>query len=75
MSSQTTQSQNNTLALGVLTSLFFMMGFITCMNDILIPHLKKIFDLSYTQAMLVQFFYCLRVDVHSSRQIGRENWL
>ena len=57
MSSQTTQSQNNTLALGVLTSLFFMMGFITCMNDILIPHLKKIFDLSYTQAMLVQFCF------------------
>ena len=57
MSSQTTQFQNNTLALGVLTSLFFMMGFITCMNDILIPHLKKIFDLSYTQAMLVQFCF------------------
>ena len=33
---------NNNLALGVLTSLFFMMGFITCMNDILIPHLKGI---------------------------------
>ncbi|SSY70749.1 sugar MFS transporter [Alysiella crassa] len=56
MSSQTNQ-QNNTVALGVLTSLFFMMGFITCMNDILIPHLKKIFDLSYTQAMLVQFCF------------------
>ncbi|MCG7657482.1 sugar MFS transporter [Wielerella bovis] len=56
MSSQT-QQQNNTVALGVLTSLFFMMGFITCMNDILIPHLKKIFDLSYTQAMLIQFCF------------------
>ncbi|ULJ59643.1 sugar MFS transporter [Wielerella bovis] len=55
MSSQT--QQNNTVALGVLTSLFFMMGFITCMNDILIPHLKKIFDLSYTQAMLIQFCF------------------
>ena len=48
---------NNNLALGVLTSLFFMMGFITCMNDILIPHLKSIFNLSYTQAMLVQFCF------------------
>ena len=48
---------NNNLALGVLTSLFFMMGFITCMNDILIPHLKDIFNLSYTQAMLVQFCF------------------
>lgn len=42
------QSQNNhTSPLVVLTTLFFMMGFITCMNDILIPHLKEIFDLSY----------------------------
>lgn len=48
---------NNSFALGVLTTLFFMMGFITCMNDILIPHLKQIFDLSYTQAMLVQFCF------------------
>lgn len=56
MSSQT-QQQNNTVALGVLTSLFFMMGFITCLNDILIPHLKGIFNLNYTQAMLVQFCF------------------
>ncbi|QMT31469.1 sugar MFS transporter [Alysiella filiformis] len=56
MSSQT-QQQNNTVALSVLTSLFFMMGFITCLNDILIPHLKNIFNLNYTQAMLVQFCF------------------
>lgn len=56
MSSQTQQSNNN-VALAVLTSLFFMMGFITCMNDILIPHLKSIFNLTYTQAMLVQFCF------------------
>lgn len=49
--------KNNTVALGVLTSLFFMMGFITCMNDILIPHLKGIFNLNYTQAMLIQFCF------------------
>lgn len=41
-------------ALWALTSLFFMWGFITALNDILIPHLKALFDLSYTQAMLVQ---------------------
>ncbi len=34
-----------------------MMGFITCMNDILIPHLKAIFDLTYFQAMLIQFCF------------------
>lgn len=44
-------------ALIVLTSLFFMWGFITCLNDILIPHLKAIFDLSYTQVMFVQFTF------------------
>ncbi|MBF0804687.1 MULTISPECIES: sugar MFS transporter [unclassified Neisseria] len=55
MSEQT--QQNNTFALSVLTTLFFMMGFITCMNDILIPHLKEIFKLSYTQAMLIQFCF------------------
>ena len=41
----------------VLTLLFFMWGFITCMNDILIPHLKNLFELSYLQAMLVQFSF------------------
>ena len=52
------QSQNNhTSPLVVLTTLFFMMGFITCMNDILIPHLKEIFDLTYVQAMLIQFCF------------------
>jgi glucose/galactose transporter WARNING len=48
---------NNNLALGVLTSLFFMMGFITSMNDILIPHLKGIFNLNFTQVMLVQLYF------------------
>ena len=48
---------NHTPALVVLTTLFFMMGFITCMNDILIPHLKDIFDLTYVQAMLIQFCF------------------
>lgn len=43
--------------LTVLTSLFFIWGFITCLNDILIPHLKAVFTLNYTQAMLVQFCF------------------
>lgn len=45
------------LLFGAMTSLFFIWGFITALNDILIPHLKGIFDLSYTQAMLVQFCF------------------
>lgn len=44
-------------ALFALTSLFFMWGFITCLNDILIPHLKNVFALNYTQSMLVQFCF------------------
>lgn len=53
----TNSGANYTPALIVLTSLFFMWGFITCLNDILIPHLKVIFDLNYTQVMLVQFTF------------------
>jgi FHS family L-fucose permease-like MFS transporter len=49
--------QNYNFALTVLTSLFFMWGFITCLNDILIPHLKAIFTLNYTQVMLIQFSF------------------
>jgi MFS transporter, FHS family, L-fucose permease len=44
-------------ALIVLTSLFFMWGLITSLNDILIPHLKAAFSLSYVQAMLIQFCF------------------
>ncbi len=51
------QQQRHPLAFGVMTSVFFMWGFITCLNDILIPHLKGSFNLSYTQAMLIQFCF------------------
>jgi FHS family L-fucose permease-like MFS transporter len=44
-------------ALFSLTSLFFMWGFITCLNDILVPHLKNVFQLNYTQSMLIQFCF------------------
>lgn len=52
-----TLPKNNQFALISLTSLFFMWGFITCLNDILIPYLKTAFALSYTKAMLVQFCF------------------
>ena len=48
---------NYNVSLATLTTLFFMWGFITCMNDILIPHLKELFQLNYFQAMLVQFAF------------------
>jgi FHS family L-fucose permease-like MFS transporter len=43
--------------LAIVTTLFFMWGFLTCLNDILVPHLKSIFDLTYTRAMLIQFSF------------------
>jgi len=48
---------NYGFSLTVLTSLFFMWGFITVLNDILIPHLKNVFDLNYAQAMLIQMAF------------------
>ena len=50
-------NQTYRFALIALTSLFFMWGFITCLNDILIPALKGAFELSFTQAMLIQFCF------------------
>ena len=44
-------------ALVSLTSLFFMWGLITSLNDVLIPRLKAVFELSYTEAMMVQFCF------------------
>ena len=49
--------KNYTSSLIILTTLFFMWGFLTCMNDILIPYLKEIFVLKYWQAMLIQFCF------------------
>ena len=52
------QSKSNyQLALVALTSLFFMWGFITCLNDILVPHLRSVFSLNYTQSMLIQLCF------------------
>ena len=62
MQSQTAVSaqqaqQTNSGAMALITSLFFMWGFLTSLNDILVPHLKAIFDLNYAQVMLVQFAF------------------
>ena len=48
---------NYSRPLAVVTTLFFMWGFLTCLNDILVPHLRSIFDLSYAQVMLIQFAF------------------
>src|SRR6266478_970899 len=60
-STATTAPENSSSSYGVplavVTTLFFMWGFLTCLNDILVPHLKPIFDLKYTQIMLIQFAF------------------
>jgi FHS family L-fucose permease-like MFS transporter len=48
---------SNTGPLVIVTILFFMWGLLTSLNDVLIPHLKAIYTLSYVQAMLVQFCF------------------
>ncbi len=41
-------------ALTLLASLFFMWGFITVINNTLLPHLRSVFDLNYTQTTLIE---------------------
>jgi FHS family L-fucose permease-like MFS transporter len=59
--SSTTVSENNsgsyTAPLAIVTTLFFMWGFLTCLNDILVPHLKSIFDLNYKQSQFIQLAF------------------
>jgi len=52
-----TPAQSYGAPLATVTTLFFMWGFLTCLNDILVPHLKSIFDLNYTRVMLIQFAF------------------
>ncbi len=56
-SSVTAPTQDYSRPLAIVTTLFFMWGFLTCLNDILVPHLKAIFDLNFAQVMLVQFAF------------------
>ena len=49
--------QSYSAPLATVTTLFFMWGFLTCLNDILVPHLKSIFDLGYAEVMLIQFAF------------------
>src|SRR5437879_197204 len=55
--SPTSVIQNYTRPLAVVTTLFFMWGFLTSLNDILVPQMRSIFDLSYARVMLIQFAF------------------
>ena len=50
-------ANRHTFALGILSTLFFMWGFCTVLNDVLVPHLKAVFATNYVQTMLIQFTF------------------
>ncbi|KQN26861.1 MFS transporter [Sphingomonas sp. Leaf33] len=50
----TSAGQSYRSALTLLASLFFMWGFITVINNTLLPHLRSVFDLNYTQTTLIE---------------------
>jgi len=52
-----TNGANYRASFAIMTSLFFLWGFMTVFNDILIPRFKEAFTLNYFQAMLVQFAF------------------
>src|SRR5208337_5506454 len=52
-------------ALAMVTVLFFFWGFVTVLNDILVPHLKSVFDLNYTKVMFIQFAFFLAYFIFS----------
>ena len=49
--------KTDTRAMSVATALFFMVGFLTCLNDTVSPHLKSIFGLNYSQVQAIPFFF------------------
>jgi FHS family L-fucose permease-like MFS transporter len=52
-------------SLALLASLFFMWGFITVINNTLLPHLRSVFDLNYTQTTLIESVWFIAYGVAS----------
>jgi FHS family L-fucose permease-like MFS transporter len=75
VSTTTSAPANYGKPLAVVTTLFFMWGFLTCLNDILVPHLKSIFDLNYTQVMLIQFAFFSAYFVFSIPSAKIVDWI
>jgi FHS family L-fucose permease-like MFS transporter len=59
------QVRTDTRAMSVATALFFMVGFLTCLNDVVSPHLKSIFALNYRQTQMIPFCFFLSYFVFS----------
>ena len=58
-------SQSYTKPLILLASLFFMWGFITVINNTLLPHLRSVFELNYTQTTLIESVWFIAYGVAS----------
>jgi FHS family L-fucose permease-like MFS transporter len=54
---ETRANPSDRFSFALVTLFFFIFGFLTCLNDILVPHLKALFTLTYTEATLVQFCF------------------
>lgn len=70
----TTKENKYRGAFMLMTSLFFIWGAIVSLNDILIPHFKGLFNMSYTETMLIQFCFFgayFLMAVPASRLIAR----
>lgn len=52
-----TRTMSNPAAIAVVSLIFFTWGGLTSLNDVLIPHLKAVFSMNYTQTMLIQFTF------------------
>jgi FHS family L-fucose permease-like MFS transporter len=67
-------STSSRAVLSLLTSLFFTWGFITVINNTLLPHLRSVFDLNYTQTTLIEsvwFIAYFFASIPSARLIER----
>ncbi len=52
-------------SLALLASLFFMWGFITVINNTLLPHLRSVFELNYTQTTIIESVWFIAYAVAS----------
>ena len=72
-----TEKRNYTVPMTLMVSLYFGIGFITALNDILIPHFKDLFHLTNVKALMVQlcFFGAYFVMSLPSGSIVGKNWI
>lgn len=71
---QSGQGSSFKVALLILAILYFMLGFITVLNDTLVPFFKQGFNLTYSQSSLVQFYFYLTyglISIPAGRLVDR----